>query len=103
MTTKGKSKSSGREERHPRLIRRGDVVVPKGSERSEVVRDVEVVLHLANGQSVPYHVSETVTLAGEDDLDEPSPEAIVEAAKADAEVREDARGSVQRISRRREP
>ncbi len=80
------------ETRSPRLIRRGDVVQQKGVERSEVVRDVSVVLHLANGQDEVYHVSEAVTLADPEEH-EPAPEIVALAAQDDAKAREEEKKS----------
>lgn len=48
------------EERSPRLVRAGDRVQMKGSQATEVVRDVSLVLHLANGVDEVYKVDEPV-------------------------------------------
>lgn len=73
------------ETRNPRLLRRGDVVQLKGQEVSEVVRDVSIVLHLANGQDEVYHTTEEVTMGEIDDID---PTELAEVAAADAKLRE---------------
>lgn len=61
-----KSKKSGVqaepiiEETNTRLIKRGDVVVVKGTDRTEVVRSVSTVLHMADGQDLVYTTEESV-------------------------------------------
>lgn len=50
-----------------RKIRRGDLVrTPEGAE--EVVRGVQIVLQLANGQSVPYDANDEVEVFPPDEL-----------------------------------
>lgn len=44
------------ESRDPRLIAKGTVIWHKGLGREEVVRDVSVVLHMANGEDLVYRV-----------------------------------------------
>lgn len=46
---------------NPRTVFRGDVIVPKGWDKSEAVRSVSIVLHLANGQDEVYTTDETVS------------------------------------------
>lgn len=67
--------------KHPRLVRKGEVVKIKGTELTEVVRDVTVVLHLANGQDVVYGTNELVDLG--ELPDEPSDEEIQSVVDAD--------------------
>jgi hypothetical protein len=67
-------------------VRRGDIVQLKGdAERSEVVRDVSVVLHLANGMDEVYQVMEEVTMGVEEDV---PPDELAALAAADAELRD---------------
>lgn len=52
----------------PRLVRRGDIVQLKGQDGDEVVRDVQFVLLLANGNSEVYTADEMVTVIGQEEL-----------------------------------
>lgn len=60
----------------PRLVSRGSVIWHKGLQRDEVVRDVSVVLHMANGEDLVYHVGldEVELLAEQPSI--PAPEEI---------------------------
>lgn len=49
----------------PRTVARGMVVWSKDSKRDEVVRDVSVVLHLANGWDEVYSVGEELEVLSE--------------------------------------
>lgn len=54
-------------ERSVRLVRRGDVVrLPDGTE--EVVRDVQVVLQLANGSNAPFTGRDKIEILPPEDL-----------------------------------
>lgn len=71
--------------KHPRLIRRGDIVLLKDSEdTTDVVSDVAVVLRLSNGQSDVYKMDEMVLMGEDSDL---PPEELIAAVQADAEER----------------
>lgn len=72
------------EKKNPRLLRRGDVVKLKGTDQVEVVRNVSVVLHMANGQDVVYDVLEEVEMAELEDVD---PDDLAKAAAEDAKLR----------------
>lgn len=53
----------------PRTVARGMVVWSKDSKRDEVVRDVSVVLHLANGWDEVYKSNDEIEVLSE----QPSP------------------------------
>ncbi len=59
-----------------RWVTRGTIVKPKGgnAETGEVVRDVSVVLHLANGQDEVYPANDEVTILPPEDLQPPEVE-----------------------------
>lgn len=56
------------ESKHVRLIRRGDVVKSRQSKTEEVVRGVEIVLHLSNGVSEVYDSDEALSVIPPEDL-----------------------------------
>lgn len=47
--TKAKKTATEPEEINPRFVRRGDIIEMEGIEGNEVVRDVTIVIHMANG------------------------------------------------------
>jgi hypothetical protein len=61
-------------EKNPRLLRRGEVIVvqPPGSADSyeEVVREVDILIHLANGTDVTVPGNQNVTVVNDDSLTE---------------------------------
>lgn len=44
----------------PREVRKGEIILLKGTQMPEAVRSIEVVLNMANGQALVYDVSEKV-------------------------------------------
>lgn len=51
----------------PRAIRKGQVILIKGTNDPEAVRNVQVTLNMANGQSLTYDVSEMVEVVVDPD------------------------------------
>lgn len=50
----------------PRLVVPGDIIIPKGRQKGEVVRSVSVVLHMADGTDVVYEDDDEVRVAPTD-------------------------------------
>lgn len=49
---------------NPRLLKKGDMVrvdLPQGGQQEELVRDLSLVLHLANGSDVRVPIDEDIT------------------------------------------
>lgn len=53
---------------NPRFIKRGDIIQQEGIEGSEVVRDISIILHMANGMDVIYKANATVDRVPPEDL-----------------------------------
>lgn len=89
------TKTTQKEERHPRLVRVGDLIQSK-QDRSvagrQVVRGVDIVVHLANGTSEVYTSEERVNVLPEENM--PSLEELAEVLNSEA----DARARMARIS-----
>lgn len=65
----GKSKTSSKDAKSVRLIKRGDVIVTREGD-SEVVRNVQIVLQLANGSNPTYESTERVDVEPPEELPE---------------------------------
>lgn len=70
------------EQRNPRLVRKGDVIVVDG--REEVVRRVQVVLDLADGTTHTFQVSEPVDVVLDSDPVNEEVQAVVEEEGSEA-------------------
>lgn len=82
------AKATQKEERHPRLVRVGDLIQSKQDRSAagkQVVRGVDIVVHLANGTSEVYTSEERVQVLPEDNM--PSLEELAEVLKSETDAR----------------
>lgn len=71
----------------PRLLRRGDVVrvpLPQGGETEEVVRGIDIIVHLANGNDVVVNSADDITLVNDSEVTEELQAQLQEMLDADA-------------------
>jgi len=87
----------------PRLVIKGDIVEVPGTDRTEVVRDVSVVLHLSNGQDLAFRVDEEVTIGDKEDLSELAAAAQADADERAADAEEEAAASGDGVTRVKKP
>lgn len=64
---------------NPRFIKRGDIIEQEGIAGSEVVRDISIILHMANGMDVTVKANDTVSRIPPEDLSDLA--AVIESSE----------------------